>query len=268
MFSHFTLGSNDMARSRRFYDAVMPPLGIGAIATAVHPDFSGYGPGGERVSPWVSLCRPFDGGAASPGNGFHIAFAAPDEAAVRAFHAAALANGGSDEGAPGLRPQYSEDYFGAYVRDPDGNKLQALHHGKGRSFGPGGDVISHITAPFDDPDAGLAFYGPVLAVLGIARDAAMETPGEDYAFTKDGAVKPCVFVQKPFNGAPARPGNGQHAAFAAKNRAHVDEFYETAVRLGAACEGPPGVRADYGADYYAAYVRDPAGLKIQAVRRD
>jgi catechol 2,3-dioxygenase-like lactoylglutathione lyase family enzyme len=69
---------------------------------------------------------PFDGRPAARGNGWHCAFLAPSRAAVDAFHAAALAAGGSDEGAPGPRPQYSDNYDGAYVRDTDGNKLQAV----------------------------------------------------------------------------------------------------------------------------------------------
>jgi catechol 2,3-dioxygenase-like lactoylglutathione lyase family enzyme len=74
------------------------------------------------------LLSPFDKATASPGNGNHVAFLAPNRAAVDAFHAAALDNGGSDEGAPGLRPHYHANYYGAYVRDPDGNKIQAVCH--------------------------------------------------------------------------------------------------------------------------------------------
>jgi catechol 2,3-dioxygenase-like lactoylglutathione lyase family enzyme len=70
--------------------------------------------------------RPYDRKAASPGNGAMVAYKAPTRAAVDAFHAAALAAGGSDEGAPGIREHYHPDYYGAYVRDPDGNKLCAV----------------------------------------------------------------------------------------------------------------------------------------------
>jgi len=74
------------------------------------------------------VVRPLDGAAAGAGNGVTVAFAAPTRAAVDAFHAAALAAGASDEGAPGLRPHYHPNYYGAYVRDPDGNKLCAVCH--------------------------------------------------------------------------------------------------------------------------------------------
>ena len=83
---------------------------------------------GELAGLKLFIVSPFDGGRAAPGNGPHAAFLAPDRAAVDAFHAAALAHGGTDEGTPGLRPHYHANYYGAYVRDPDGNKLQAVSH--------------------------------------------------------------------------------------------------------------------------------------------
>ena len=122
MFLYITLGTNDLARAKRFYDAVMPSLGMtgrGAV-----DDELGYGPASEtRVRFWVGL--PYDGKPATIGNGSMPAFDAPTHAAVDAFHAAALAHGGSDEGAPGLRP-YGPTFYAAYVRDPDGNKLSAI----------------------------------------------------------------------------------------------------------------------------------------------
>ena len=83
---------------------------------------------GEMVGPKLFVGAPFDGGAASHGNGEHVAFFAPSRAAVDAFHAAALAHGGSDEGAPGLRPHYHANYYGAYFRDLDGNKICVVSH--------------------------------------------------------------------------------------------------------------------------------------------
>ena len=89
---------------------------------------------GRRISP-ASICRSgFCGrttaSAASAGNGVTVAFTVPSRAAVDAFHAAALANGGTDEGPPGLRTHYHPDYYGAYVRDPEGNKICAVCHVK------------------------------------------------------------------------------------------------------------------------------------------
>ena len=123
LFGHVTLGTNNLERAGKFYDAVLATLGH---ARGLERDtFISYG---DRSGSRFFVMKPFDGGPATAGNGTHVAFLAPSRAAVDAFHAAALAAGGSDEGAPGLRPHYHADYYGAYVRDPDGNKLQAVCH--------------------------------------------------------------------------------------------------------------------------------------------
>ncbi|MFZ5789466.1 MAG: VOC family protein [Pseudomonadota bacterium] len=127
-FSHVTLGSNDLPRSRTFYDAALAPLGLVRLRDDEGEAY-GYGREGvdtDRLPVWI--LRPFDGRPAAPGNGVHIAFLAPSRKAVDAFHAAALRSGGTDEGKPGLRPHYHANYYAAYVRDPDGNKLQAVCH--------------------------------------------------------------------------------------------------------------------------------------------
>ncbi|QGN53382.1 VOC family protein [Novosphingobium sp. Gsoil 351] len=123
MFSHVTLGTNDWVRARPFWIAVMEVLG--------HPimfEREGGIAFGPPIGPKTFVGAPFDGAPAVPGNGVHVAYLAADRATVDAFYAAALAHGGSDEGAPGLRPHYHPNYYGAYVRDPDGNKLQAVCH--------------------------------------------------------------------------------------------------------------------------------------------
>ncbi len=123
LFGHVTVGTDDLDRAGAFYDAVLATLGHSRGLERER--FIAYGDGsGARFF----VMRPYDGKPASAGNGTHVAFLAPDRAAVDAFHAAALAAGGTDEGAPGLRPHYHADYYGAYVRDPDGNKLQAVCH--------------------------------------------------------------------------------------------------------------------------------------------
>ena len=266
MISHFTLGSNDFKGAIGFYDALMPTIGQHRFGDP-GDGYVGYRKEGQRL-PFVALLRkPFNRLPATCGNGFHIAWVAESADAVRAFHAAALANGGSDEGRPGYRPVYAADYFAAYVRDPAGNKLQAVCYEQGRSQGAGGEVVSHVTLPFVDVEGGRAFYETLLGVLGVTRLRAEALPGESYAFTRDAAVLPCVYVQKTFDGNPPLPGNGQHTAFVAESNAQVDAFHATAMRLGATDEGTPGARPRYGMPYYAAYVRDPSGTKIQAVCR-
>lgn len=124
-FLYLTLGTTDLARAARFYDATLAPLGL--VRRATEETEVGYGlPDDRRTRIWITL--PFDGQPATAGNGTMPALVAPSTSAVTAFHRAALAHGGTDEGAPGLRP-HGPAFFAAYVRDPDGNKLSAVHEG-------------------------------------------------------------------------------------------------------------------------------------------
>ena len=126
MFLYATLGTSDLARSIRFYDAVMATLGAGRAPDWTH-GWAGWGEAYDKgFGLWV--CSPFDGKAPHPGNGPMLAFKAKDDAMVRAFHAAALAHGGTDDGAPGIRSYYEPTFYVAYVRDPDGNKLACVFH--------------------------------------------------------------------------------------------------------------------------------------------
>lgn len=122
MLLYVTLGSNDLDRSQRFYDATLATLGL---ARRKQDDVEiGYGAESDsRCRLWV--VTPYDRNAATIGNGSMVALEAESRAAVDAFYAAALANGGTDEGAPGLRPFHAY-FYAAYVRDPDGNKLSAV----------------------------------------------------------------------------------------------------------------------------------------------
>lgn len=134
MFTYVCLGTDDLARAARFYDAALGALGLQRCDTSDEPEWDGWigwgtyeAQGAREVALW--LCRPFDGGAAGVGNGTMVALRAASWDAVDAFHAAALAHGGRSEGAPGLRPQYNPDFYAAYVRDPDGHKLAAVCRG-------------------------------------------------------------------------------------------------------------------------------------------
>jgi len=134
MFTYICLGTSDHARAVRFYDAVMATLGHGRCDTTEEDDWevwAGWGTYRDqgRVQEALWVCKPFDGRAPQPGNGTMVALRATSWAQVRAFHAAALVNGGICEGEPGLRPQYNADFYAAYVRDPDGNKLAAVCRG-------------------------------------------------------------------------------------------------------------------------------------------
>jgi catechol 2,3-dioxygenase-like lactoylglutathione lyase family enzyme len=124
MFSHITIGTNDIARATAFYDAVLTPLGL--IRRADYPAAVGYGKPDSRPQLWV--LQPLDKQPASAGNGITIGLAAGDRAAVDAAYKAGIATGGADEGAPGVREHYHPNYYGAYLRDPDGNKICIVCH--------------------------------------------------------------------------------------------------------------------------------------------
>lgn len=119
---YVTLGSDDLEVAERFYSAFLFPLGFSLL---VDEDGLNYTAGGEEgAAPFTLYVRPpFDGRPASAGNGTMLAFRVPGQARVRALHAAALAAGGRDEGAPGFRASYGPHFFVGYLRDPQGHKI-------------------------------------------------------------------------------------------------------------------------------------------------
>lgn len=134
MLSYTYFGTADLARAIRFYEATLATLGMSRCVTGdpgwdrVAAGWGLYEEGGLRERAfWIGL--PFDQKPATVGNGSMVAFSARTWRAVDDFYAAALAHGGSCEGAPGLRLHYSPDFYAAYVRDPDGNKLAAVCRG-------------------------------------------------------------------------------------------------------------------------------------------
>ncbi|MGF1632169.1 MAG: VOC family protein [Kiloniellaceae bacterium] len=260
MFSHFVFGSNDPASAETFYAAVLPLLGF----TRLGGDAQGFAYAHAGGLPRVVVARPADGRGFERANGYHVAFHAADEATVQRFHAAALAAGGSDEGGPGLRLAYAPDYFSAYVRDRDGNKLQAVTYPEGRKAGPGGDVVSHITLGSNDLIRSGAFYEPLLKTLGLARLPAEETDEEDYAYGHAGCSLPVVFPQKTFDGRPATPGHGSHAVLLAPSRQAVEAFHREGLRLGGGDLAAPADCRDGGPPGYGAGIADPEGNPVYA----
>lgn len=120
VLSHVSLGTNDYPAAKAFYDAVLATLQIRCVM-----DFEG-GAGYGRRFPEFWIQRPYDGQAATVGNGVHISFLANSVDEVKAFHAKAIALGGKDDGPPDFRKEYDDSYFAAFVRDLDGNKIEAM----------------------------------------------------------------------------------------------------------------------------------------------
>ena len=119
MIEHLSLGIRDIDISKAFYDALLEPLGIARLYDGI--DFAAYGANGSDD---FSI---HEGGSSwCPDSKVHIAFRAPSREAVEAFYEAGLRSGGKDDGSPGLRPQYADDYFAAFIRDPDGQRIEAV----------------------------------------------------------------------------------------------------------------------------------------------
>ena len=119
ILSHVSVGTNDLERALQFYDAVLPAIGCSRVME--HAGGVAFG----KAYPEFWVQTPADGHAASVGNGYHVGFFADSRETVDEFHRRAIAAGGADEGAPGPRPEYGAPYYGCFVRDPDGHKIEA-----------------------------------------------------------------------------------------------------------------------------------------------
>lgn len=122
MLGHLSFGVNDLDRAAAFYDQILAPLGFVRIRTNSKGVGFGKKGGGDKLALFAKPQQVI-----APGPGFHLAFNAPSREAVDAFHAAAVSAGGTDCGAPGLRPHYGVAYYAAFVIDLDGYKLEAVH---------------------------------------------------------------------------------------------------------------------------------------------
>jgi len=125
MLDHIGIAVADFARSKKFYEAALKPLGL-VLVMEVTPEMTG----GDAHAGFGRDGKPFFwiGTGDKPKGGTHVAFAVATRAEVDAFHRAALAAGGRDNGAPGLRPHYHANYYGAFVLDPDGDNIEAVCH--------------------------------------------------------------------------------------------------------------------------------------------
>ena len=120
ILSHVSIGVSDLDRALTFYDAV-----LATVDAKRQHEVPGVAVGYGKLFPEFWVQRPLDGRSANPGNGIHFSFIAPSRDAVHAFHEAALTAGARDDGKPGPRPEYGDDYYGCFVYDLDGHKIEA-----------------------------------------------------------------------------------------------------------------------------------------------
>ena len=241
MFDHVTIRASDRSTSERFYQTVLRPLGIDQTYD------------GDEYAEWddFSLAQADDRHA--PTRRLHIGFAAPSREHVDAFWRTGTAAGYESDGDPGPRPQYSDDYYGAFLLDPDGNSVEAVHHGSLRN----GGNVDHIWIRVSDVEAATQFYE------GVGPAAGFRVGSELADRTNFACMSGSFSVV-----AAAEPSENVHLAFTATDNEAVDRFHRDATAAGYRDNGAPGERTIYHGGYYAAFVLDPDGNNVEVVNHN
>jgi catechol 2,3-dioxygenase-like lactoylglutathione lyase family enzyme len=241
MFDHVEIRVSDGEASKAFYATVLPVLGI-----AQSDDPESLGEWGE-FSLWpAEETRPVT-------RGLHIGFVAPSRDHVDEFWRVGTEAGYRDDGAPGLRPQYSDDYYGAFLLDPDGNSVEAVRLGDMTNR----DVIDHLWLRVADVAAAKRFYETIAPYAGLRL-------GKDIPERVQFRGRKSTFSLV----SGLRPTENVHMAFPAADNATVDEFHSAAIGAGYRDNGAPGERPDYHPGYYGAFVLDPDGNNIEVVNHN
>ncbi|HZP72183.1 MAG TPA: VOC family protein [Gaiellaceae bacterium] len=232
MFDHVDIRVSDLAASRSFYTEA---LGLPTLE-------------GEWIE-WGDFGIVADGPVT---RNLHVAFGMADRDAVDAWWNRLTEAGYESDGEPGPRPQYSETYYGAFVLDPDGNSIEAVHHER---VHPG--EMQHLWFRTRDLATAKRFYETVAPVVGL--EILHDSP-ERVQFS-DGRGN---FTFVPGE----RPTENVHLAFGVRDFATVERFHEVAVGAGYASNGAPGERPQYHPGYFGSFVRDPDGHNVEAVFHD
>jgi catechol 2,3-dioxygenase-like lactoylglutathione lyase family enzyme len=237
MFDHVTIRVTDRAASERFYDTVLTPLGIDRTYRT------------EVFSEWDDFSVAAGDDAHPPTRRLHVAFVAPSREQVDDFWREGTEAGYADDGPPGPRPQYRDDYYGAFLLDPDGNSAEAVHHGALSREG----VIDHLWIRVADVAGARRFYETIAPHAGLRARA--DTPERVQFAGTNGS----------FSLVRGTPTENLHLAFPTDDDADVRRFHEAATAAGYRDNGPPGERPRYHPGYYAAYVLDPDGNNVEVV---
>jgi catechol 2,3-dioxygenase-like lactoylglutathione lyase family enzyme len=179
----------------------------------------------------------------------HVGFVAPSRGQVDDFWRAGTDAGYTDGGQPGLRTQYRDDYYGAFLLDPDGNSAEAVHDGALRR----GGIIDHLWIRVADVGAAKRFYETIAPHAGLRL--RHDTPERVQFAGTSGS----------FSLVPGTSTENLHLAFPSAQDANVQRFHQAATDAGYRSNGPPGDRPRYHPGYYAAYVLDPDGNNIEIV---
>jgi catechol 2,3-dioxygenase-like lactoylglutathione lyase family enzyme len=240
VFDHVTIRVADRGASEAFYATVLEPLGI----EATYSD--------ARFAEWDDFSLTVADAEHPVTRGLHIGFGARSRELVEAFWRAGTRAGHRDDGAPGPRPEYRDDYYGGFLLDPDGNSAEAVHHADIRPPGH----IDHLWIRVADVPAAAAFYDLVAPYGGFERKG----DESDHAhFVGPGGS---------FSLVAGTPTENVHLAFPATENAAVDAFHRAAIEAGYRDNGAPGERPRYHPGYYGAYVLDPDANNIELVNHN
>jgi catechol 2,3-dioxygenase-like lactoylglutathione lyase family enzyme len=239
MFDHVTIRVPDRAASERFFDVVLAPLGIDTSYRT------------KAFTEWQDFMLTEATSGLPATRRLHVAFAAPSREQVDAFWRVGTGAGYHDDGEPGERPQYGKDYYGAFLRDPSDNSIEAVHHDARRRRD---QIIDHLWIRVSDVAASTGFYSTVAEAAGFER--SYRGPQRATFAGEEGAAS--------FSLVPGPPTANLHLAFPGDDDA-VRRFYDDLVAAGHRDNGKPGERPRYHPGYYSAYVLDPDGNNIEVV---
>jgi catechol 2,3-dioxygenase-like lactoylglutathione lyase family enzyme len=236
MFDHVTIRATDRVASEEFYDTVLGTLGRAKTRS------------NEGSAAWGDFSLLEDSAAVT--RHVHIGFVAPTRDHVDEFWRLGTEVGYPSDGEPGPRPEYDDDYYGAFLIDPDGNSAEAVHDGSLRRDGN----VDHVWLRVADVEASRSFYE--IAGCPIHTD----TPERVSFRGREGGTFSVVAGQ--------RLTEHLHMAFPARDDLEVDAFHQALVTAGYRDNGPPGERPNYHPGYYAAFVLDPDGNNIERVHHN
>jgi catechol 2,3-dioxygenase-like lactoylglutathione lyase family enzyme len=239
VFDHVTIRASELASSEPFYRTVLGALGL-------EPDSAS-----EHMLRWQEFMVVAPSEERPPTRGLHVGFVAPTREHVDAFWKAGTEAGYADDGAPGERPQYTPSYYGAFLLDPDGNSVEAVHHDDTRR----GGVVDHLWLGVRDAAASEAFYATISRHTGLRPGRRWE---QGVQFRGAWASFSVLADGRP-------PTENLHIAFPAPDRQTVEDFHAAAVAAGYESNGEPGERPRYGPDYFGAFVLDPDGTNVESV---
>jgi catechol 2,3-dioxygenase-like lactoylglutathione lyase family enzyme len=239
VIDHVTLRVSDLDAAQRFYDTVLPPIGVGRIDR------------GDEYIQWGRFSLACDDGPAT--RGVHIGFGAESREQVDAFWQTGVDAGYESDGEPGER-DYTPDYYGGFLLDPDGNSIEAVHYEGAQPPG----AIDHLWIRVADLPRAVAFYEATAEFSGFPKG---DEHGDHVHFGPGGASFALVDDSRPVT-------ENLHLAFRTASNDVVDAFHAAALAAGYRDNGAPGERPQYHPGYYGAFVLDPDGNNIELVNHN